>query len=274
MSDNFDRFLHEYRHEPDAQFAANLHRRLQALDTAPAQPRRWFWSRWARRDAQESRRHLAWKPRLAVAFMLLALLVGAATISPLRALATDILQQLGILSITNDPTMTERDLAQPYDPNAPQSEGIWLSGIGPFPSAAELSDQVGFAVYAPEWLPDGTSIIDRDALPLNGPPGRFSSVTLIGASAQAAPISLSQQPLETVVATEIPVGSAATSRVSVGDNEGVWIERTAWASRGSDVVYLDVLIWNADGFTFTLTSEPGIGLATLTAIAESLAPAR
>jgi hypothetical protein len=273
MSDDFDRFMDAYHAEPDQEFAKNLHARLTRLDAQAAQSA--YQRLWARftpgagsleyppnQKGQPMKPRSPWKVRLAATLMIIGFLVA---MPPFRALASDILQQLGVLTITNAPTYPEQELANPN--SVDRSVSLLLDGIGPIPSAADVSAEVGFPVYVPQQLPSGMSLLDRGVgrSETNSP----AIITLYTSNAQTDILMLAQQPLATA---ELRVGSAPTQKVMVGANEGVWVEHTAQGINLQELMYNNVLFWNADGYAFSLSGQTDMTLETMKSIAESLAP--
>lgn len=244
----------------------------QALREIQPTPRPDFYRRaadqpWlAAQPAARPRAVRRWSMGLAVAVALAALLL----VPPIRTFATNILGQLGLVTYTNEPSVLEKvaagtpvpeskAIAEILDPAARQNQ------LTP----AQLSAEIGAPVYAPPALPAGWSLGYRVAAAMpNGDKGALASFTLPDATS----LILIQHPTLTVPMTA-GVGAATVQQVTVGGNEGVWVEGFAFSQATPDAALKrgNSLSWEADGFTFSLLHESW-GLAELKAFAEALTP--
>ncbi|MBA3470324.1 MAG: DUF4367 domain-containing protein [Herpetosiphonaceae bacterium] len=282
MCEDFDRFMHDYRTDPDREFAASLHARLAHMDTQAEQSRqRGLLGRLLRRTGYETygsdqkgplmKPRSPWKIRLVVTMLAIAFFVA---IPPLRALATDILQQLGVLTITNAPTVVEQELATRPEDREKNLPSVGLDGFSSV-GAAQVSAAAGFPVYEPQYLPEGGRLFDWESIRIEDPTPRAAIISMYQISTKPTYLTLTQQPQSSLTSDEIQVGSATTQKVMVGSNEAIWIERIALAKTGpnnEELAYVNGLMWQADGYHFWLSGDTDTSLETLKSFAESLAP--
>ncbi|HEY1016807.1 MAG TPA: hypothetical protein VGE07_29110 [Herpetosiphonaceae bacterium] len=207
-----------------------------------------------------------WSMGLAVAVALVALLA----LPPIRTFATNILGQLGLVTFTNEPSIPEKLVA---GTPVPQAEAIAVVEV---PSAAanqltpaQLSAQIGAPVYAPPAMPAGWSLGYRVKADMaDGGKGALSAFTLPDQSS----LMLLQYPTRTVPMTS-GVGAATVQQVTVGGNEGIWMEGIAIThdTLANTLTRGNALSWEAGGFTFSLMHYTW-GLAEQKAFAEALTP--
>lgn len=266
MNEQHDDFLHAYREEPAADFAARL--RAQLGDPAPRSSARRVFDRLIPGRGGAAPRQGAWKLRLATMAAILVLLF---TVTPLRALATDILYQWGLITFTNDPTVP--DLRAAGLTPTPQSDDgidavIELDGEG-VEEAAVLSQQVGYPMYVPHYVPTNAKLFDRDTAEIDT--GGYAVGTGYMMSDNNL-LVISQTPSKPKE-RQFAVGEAGVESETVGANPAVWVEGIATSSQGSKVFRSNMLLWDADGYSFMLMSESStLDRATMKAIAESMAP--
>jgi hypothetical protein len=269
MNEQHDDFLHAYREDPAADFAARLRSQLDDMgQPAPQSFARRTLDRLMPGRGGAAPRQGAWKLRLAALAAILALLF---TVTPLRALATDILYQWGLITFTNNPTVPDL-LAAGLTPT-PQPGGgadgvIELDGVH-VDDAAVLSQQVGYPMYIPQYLPADATLFDRDTA--EGAPGEYAAATgyMMGDDSMLYILQRRSTPAE----GEYAVGDAGVSAETVGANTAVWIEGISTSHEGNKVSRGNMLIWDADGFQFTLMSQShNLDRAKMKAIAESMVP--
>jgi hypothetical protein len=269
MNEQHDDFLHAYREEPAAGFSSRLRAQLGELDhPAP----RSFASRALDRlipgRGGPAPLQGAWKLRLAAMAAILALLF---TMTPLRALATDILYQWGLITFTNDPTVPDlmaAGLTPTPRPGGGADAVIELDGIH-IDDAALLSQQVGYPMYIPQYLPADATLFDRDTA--ESASGEYAAATgyMMGDDSLLYILQRRSTPAE----GEYAVGDAGVAAETVGANTAVWVEGISTFNEGNKVSRGNMLIWHADGFQFTLMSQShNLDRAKMKAIAESMVP--
>jgi hypothetical protein len=269
MNEQHDDFLHAYREEPAADFAASLRAQLgEAGQPAPRSLASWVRDRLIPGRGGAAPRQGAWKLRLAATAAILALLF---TVTPLRALATDILYQLGVITYTNDPTMAEI-LTSGVTPTPPPTDipgkVIELDGVRVY-QIPVISRLVGYPVYAPQHVPIGAELYDRETSKVAaGEYLAISAYRLVGGDF----LYIEQTHVGFNIRGErIGVGSASVQPETVGANPAVWVEGIATNNAGATLQRSNMLMWDADGYTFTLQSA-SLDRAEMKAIAASMAP--
>lgn len=261
MNEPNDTFLHTYREEPDAGFAARLQTQLTELGP-PAADSALHRLLPGRRGTQ---RPGAWKMRLAAMAAVLALLF---TVTPLRALATDILYEWGVITFTNDPTWPELMAAGVTPTPLPESGvgvTIELDGQQVY-NIPKINQIVGYPVYVPQSTPAGATLYDRTAAEIG--PGEHMAVAGY-LMADGDLLTIFQHRLNKRERQQ-PVGQAIVLPETIGANSGVWIEGLSTQNQGAKLLRSNMLIWDADGYTFTLMGS--LDRAEMKAIAESMAP--
>ncbi|HYF64436.1 MAG TPA: hypothetical protein VD886_16550 [Herpetosiphonaceae bacterium] len=262
MNKQSDDFLHAYREEPEAGFAARLQGQLAGLGP-PAESSPFMRLMPGRAGAQ---RRGAWLPRVAALAAVLALLF---TVTPLRALATDILYKWGVMTFTNDPTIPELMAAGQTPTPVPDSGvgvTIELDGQQVY-NIPKINQIVGYPVYIPQPTPAGATLYDRTAAEIG--PGEHMAVAAY-LMADGGMLTILQHRVNKRE-RERPVGQATVQPETIGANSGVWIEGLSTQNQGAKLLRTNMLIWDADGYTFTLMGG-SLGRAEMKAIAESMAP--
>lgn len=202
----------------------------------------------------------------AAVFVLMTLLI--LTIPPLRALAQDILRQIGVITISNAPTAYDVYSTQPTIP--PDSTPI--PGVTPqiydmqTLSLEAAAAQTGFAVLVPHSLPARYRLTARDVWHQNG----VNSVTTIYHRPQPDDsLSISQtiyDPNEPDQSRQFDVGDAAVTDVTVRGLPGLFAEHvTTWPPGAM----INMLFWQEGEFTFMMQSSL-LTLDEILSIADSL----
>ena len=256
--------------QPTEKFAENLRSQAeQAYD-------RIYPPAYSPKHLPRSRRMLAWAGAAA-----LVLLLGMFLTSPGRALAQKIVQ-FGLFVFTNEPPAAEQMLtATPETVYTPRTVRADLSGAG---------DMAGFPVYFPTFLPEGyapaAQDVDRPVEVLFNSLGTVTKIEAMFEQARSGKIlSFSQIPLDP--AADVPLLNFGTGQtepqfVSVGGNDGVWLQDFSWGLRLDESgnpapVPYNLLIWeisteDGSSFQFWLGSEEQLPLGVMLQIAESIRP--
>jgi hypothetical protein len=269
MNEQHDNFLHGYREEPAADFATRLRAQLGEMDQpAPQSLASRLLDRLIPGRGGAAPRQGAWKLRLAAMAAILVLLF---TVTPLRALATDILYQWGLIRFTNDPTVPDL-MAAGMTPTPLPNDGpdtvIELDGVR-IDEAAVISQQVGYPMYFPQYVPADGKLFDRDSAEIAT--GEYVVATGYMMSDNNL-LVITQRHLD-LSEREYGVGDAGVEAETVGANPAVWVEGISTSNKGSKVFRSNILLWDADGYSFMLMSESNkLDRATMKAIAESMVP--
>ncbi|HEY1016439.1 MAG TPA: hypothetical protein VGE07_27260 [Herpetosiphonaceae bacterium] len=277
------------RLEPELAEFADLARRIAELDPAAHSrlggelPRRLR----AVRETIESRqskgdRIMTASPRrrALTTFAIAAGLLLALTLSiaPGRSALAAMLRQIGLIRVTDEPTVADELDGQPmpfWDPEAPAPT--------PLPAPTVLSDSAaeqafGAAVYEPGWLPAGFGLQVREVL--GGAAGAtalaFYTNPAQGGDTGPAFVKLSQTSGDPAQASSLAIGQAPTSDVTVRGQAGLWVDQAALMFKADGAgnitgAGINLLIWSEGANTFVLESNQ-LGQADLLAIAEALQP--
>jgi hypothetical protein len=229
---------------------------------------------------------------LSVVLALIAILIVVTlTVSPIRALAQEVIRQIGNFVITNEPTDAEQYVATlesgtpTLTPN-PEREIPEEMIVGRL-TVAQASDKAGFAVYAPAYLPEGYQLSTRDVLTT----GQSTTISADYQIELDPPLHNGQQMRGIIAITQNDVYSGTQAwNQGVGDTPivdvtvrglpGVWVEQVPiypfQDDQGKwDYARWNQLIWAEAGYTFMIQANiPAdlLPLAELLKIAESLVP--
>lgn len=219
------------------------------------------------------------------------LLLVTLTIPPVRALAQQVIHQIGSFAISNAPSDAEQYVATlesgtptptPY-PNGDAPEEM----IAGMLTAAQASDKAGFPVYAAAYLPAGYQLYIRDVLTttqsttsdtayrIELDPPLHNGAQMAGIIAIGQSLIASGAP-----AWEKGIGDTPLVDVTVHGQPGVWLEQVPVYPFQNDQGEWDYarwnqLIWAEAGYTFMIqTNMPSdlLPLVELLKIAESLRP--
>lgn len=203
----------------------------------------------------------------AAATLMLVLLV--LVIPPLNAFAQDILRQIGNLSLTNSPTLAERELNDLQDTTS-DTPLVLLT-------LEEASNQAGFAVLTPSYVPTDFTLVYRVV-------EESDSAKMVMTTYQLARNPKEDQSIwvyQGIVPDnqEYPVGDAAVVDVTVRGLPGVWVENVVTGveysaaadhtNGQSTLLRSNFLFWEENGFLFAIQS-PVLGLDETLKVAESL----
>ncbi|MFD3166789.1 hypothetical protein [Herpetosiphon sp. NSE202] len=263
MKNNHDDFLYQYQETPDLEFTTRLRDNLMAVDRAlPSAASVMAQSTPRMRDRR-------WSGRLRMLMGGVALLC-ALTLTPLRALATNILHELGLVQITNAPTYADMIAAgqtpTPQPPSVPQVSFTFDTQLT---ELAPIQAQAGYSVYQVDSLPAGVELQDRDIQHVVD--NDYAIATAYKQSGESRMIILIQV-REGKMLTNVPVGAAQTESVTINGAPGVWVDGVTFYDQEDGVMPSNKLIWNADGFSFQLVGVPSKALALQLAASVTPAP--
>ncbi len=228
----------------------------------------------------QQQQHKEIKPMRSPRFALMigCALVALLALTPVRSSLAAVLQQFGLIRVTDEPTSGQQVQGQQvpaYNPGLPEPTSIPFNTVA---SVETLSSQMGSHVYAATSVPAGYQLLERH---LNvGTIG--STVISYYANEQdttdtdQAMISLSQthQTQANSQAYDFAIGSAPTTPIQVRGVSGLWIEQAPLllADDGTGhftTLGVNVLVWNDGANSFRLESNR-LDLAAMQAFAESL----
>jgi len=204
-----------------------------------------------------------------VSIGLMALMVlGVLTVPPLRALAQDLLRQIGRITVSDAPSYYDVYSQQPtISPNSTPipdiTPQIYENRLLSLDEVSRLAD---FTVYAPSYLPARYRIGSRDLWQSDGLKSVTTSyhnpITYDGLSISQS-IYAVNEPDQT---RQFPVGDAEMVDVMVRGVGGLWVEGVTTWPEGST---LNMLFWQEGDFTFMLQTSR-LSQAEMIRIAESL----
>lgn len=207
------------------------------------------------------------------------LFVAFLSIPPLRAAAENLFIQIGNMFINNNPTDAEEYVAvmQSGTPT-PTLDPNWECADCPEPqimgklSADQASEQAGYQVLEPGYVPQGYELSTRDVLktgqttttstdyrkeleePLHDGM-QFAGIIAIGQTSFVA----EAQPWES------SVGDVPIVEVTVRGNPGAWLEQIPVypfqdAEGNWQYAYWNQLVWSEDGFNFMIQTNMPVDL--------------
>ncbi|ABX04660.1 MAG TPA: hypothetical protein DEF47_01830 [Herpetosiphon sp.] len=268
MATNHDDFLYQYQETPDPDFTTRLRDQLLAVDRVerilPPTTREAGIVHLA-----HGMRRRSWSGRIRALIGGVALL-GTLMVTPLHVLATDILYQLGLVQITNDPTYADMIVGgQTPTPQPTSIPQVSFTFDTEMTDLATIQSQAGYSVYQLNGLPPGSRVVDRDIQHVVD--ADYATATMYQLKGQLRTLILVQA-REGKLFTQMPVGQAQTESVTINGHAGVWIEGFTFLDQEAGVMESNNLIWNADGFTFYLSGVPSKEEGLLIAASLELTP--
>jgi len=220
-----------------------------------------------------------------------SLVLVTLTIPPVRALAQDIIHQIGSFMISNAPSDAEQYVATLESgtptPTPDPNGGIPEDVIAGLLTSGQASAKAGFPVYAAAYLPSGYQLYIRDVQTASQSTTIHTAYRIeldppLHNGAQMAGIISFEQSL---VASGAPtwekgIGDTPVVDVTVRGQPGVWLEQVPVYPFQNDQGEWDYarwnqLIWAEAGYTFMIqTNMPSdlLPLAELLKIAQVLTP--
>lgn len=249
-----DDFLTRFRKPPRAEFEANLYRRISKPMTVSTT----YFSR-----------------RLALTFaaVLLVLTVALAASPGARAMAANLLRQIGVM------TLSERPAGEPVLIAPPSPEQLALAEATATPIApASLSGaplevaiaQAGFQPYLPGYLPAGFTQVELVAAEYVDDYGLGHGMGIFVTYLSPTDGYLAVQTTGFDERTQdVPMGGRTMTDVVVKGQPGVWIEALPFASSLVSSQAVNMLLWSANGYVLAVQADQ-LPLAEVLKIAESL----
>jgi hypothetical protein len=241
-----DDFLKKYYKPPRAAFAADLYRRIsQPMQTKP--------------------KFLILRRAALASLLLLALLAVTLVVSPpARAFARQLFRQVGVFTLVDLSANPEAAGALAVSPTAqpPSTDAVVMAQ-----DAAEASLLAGFAVYSPDYLPQGYALSGAWSLMEQGSGkvvvSRYQDAgghfLLINQSRYAAGDHFEQSYAANEQVTDVTVRGGA----------GVWIEGRLMGDEPAALLPTSWLMWEQDGVNYTLISD-ALSQKEMLQVAESL----
>ena len=266
--------------QADVTFAASL----ASLDVAAdsGELRRALRQKWAGKQTKES---VGMTRRVVTAGIVVGIvLVGLLAVPPLRSFAQSILREIGGISLSGDRTLVERiadgeesDAGTRDTPDGPEMPPTAAPPANL--SSDEVAELADFEGWLPTFVPDGYEQTSHYvAADYKGNPLIMTGYTRV-AGEEVSFFTLDQ--MVTKENIEEPfgrwdVGNAEISDVTVNGTQAVFVEGANIVAVPDDAnengfrpAPANILIWTAEGFTFTLVAND-LGQAELIAVAESV----
>lgn len=212
---------------------------------------------------------------LIVLTLLVLILSLSLTIQPVRALAGQILGQVGFFNFTNETAVPEEWIGQENFNSAAQSTSLPeedLRGI----SESEAEQQVGFVLYTPAYFPECFTLNSRNILAGQDTPMVLTAYHCPGqvSGYDAVFLNLYQARLQGEPATEFPIGDAQPVEITVRGQKGLWIDQAPIGVQSSregktELMPVNMLVWEESGFLFQLHSNK-LSQEEMLRVAESL----
>lgn len=249
-----DDFLNQFREPPRSEFAASLYQRISKMYT---QPNIFL------------RRRLAWTFSVLVAMLTITLAVSPSA----RALAADLLRQIGVLTLDSRPVGEPVIIAPPSAEQLARANATAtpISPASQFGAPLERAvAEAGFLPYLPGYLPDGFSQVSivaaeyLDDQQIGHGMGIFAdyrSETDGYLSIQTSRFDGREQ--------NIPTGGLSLTDVTVHGQSGVWIEGLPFESSLTPSRTINMLLWQEGDFVLAIQADR-LSLEEVLKIAERL----
>lgn len=225
------------------------------------------------------------RPALTGALIVLALLVVVITVPPLRVMAQDVIDSIGRLFLTRQPTAAEQEFA---------SEELRFEDMVPEPlTLTQAQERVDFPIRLPSYLPEGVALHNVTVTE------EQDSVVVTLTYGGPYLLTIEQMDLREEGTFTLPLGDAVIPQpVMVGEVDGVWLEHVpagigGLASEEQPEVfahrllfYENILTWEEEGRIYVISTnsskppesdglivtleEPALSLAEVVRIGESL----
>lgn len=210
-----------------------------------------------------------------VVVALLAVMISLSlTIQPVRALAGQILGQVGLFNFTNGQAIPDEWIGQ-------KNFG-GVSNAAPMPvkdlmglSQEEVEQQAGFAVLTPGYVPQCFGLNSRIVLLEQTTPGVLTAYLCSGQSGyEDVFLNVIQTQLGNEPKVEFQIGDAQPVEVTVRGHAGLWIEQAPIGVRSNregatELMPVNMLVWEEDGFHFQMQSNQ-LAKEEMVKVAESL----
>jgi hypothetical protein len=209
---------------------------------------------------------------------LVLVLIASLALPPVRTFAEGILRRIGGITLSDNPTAIQEMEGTPMPTLDPNAEPLPTIAPPRQLSAEEAAALAGFPLYVPDMLPAGYELAFRDGT------GQESGVASITTSYYEQPATRESGFLLLTQAVypadaegplgEWAVGDAPISDVTVRGLPGVFVDGAPIMGSvdpegNVETQGLNILIWEEEGYTFSLTSNT-LSLEELLAIAESM----
>lgn len=250
-----DDFLTRFRKSPSPEFAATLYERISKPMT--------------------TQHRVLPRLRLALTFAaIVAMLTITLAASPgVRALAADLLRQIGVLTLSDRP-IGESVVIAPPSPEQLARVNATATPLPP-PSQSDTPLEVaiaraGFQPYWPGYVPAGYTQVGIEAAEYVDDQhiGFGMGIFITYLSKTGGYLSIQTTRFDQR-AQDIPIGGHTITDVSVGGQPGVWIEDLPFESSQTPSQTIDMLLWQEDDFVLAIQTDR-LPLDKVLRIAESL----
>lgn len=213
--------------------------------------------------------------RLAVTFaVLVAMLTITLAASPAaRALATDFLQQIGVLGLSDRPAGEPVLIASPSPEQITQAQATSTPFSPSSQSGTPLERAIaeaGFQPFLPKYLPDGFTQISIVAAQYvdDQQTGHGMGIFADYVSNVEGYLSIQSSRFDGR-AIDIPTGGLSVTDVTVNGQAGAWVEGMAFNSPHSSSKTINMLLWQQGDYVLAVQTDK-LPLEEVLKIAESL----
>ena len=255
-----DHFLFEFQEQPRAEFADALYQQIN-------------------KPLQKTFRYSA-NRRVAVCFSLaiLVLVLTVMYIPPARVFAQEIIQRIGNLFITNQPTYAEQfetaiNSATPSP--SPSASPVVVDWRAPgLLSMDEATALAGFQVADLSQIPDLLPVIYR-FVTTPEPQNQYTRVTTTYSNGIQY-LTFCQTVYQPDANPQtLPVGESPITQITVQGVDGLWIENLRLSTyvdenNQVDPQFANLLVWEVSGIEYSLQSTPGMPQDEMLEIANSM----
>lgn len=255
-----DHFLYEFQEKPRAKYADALYHKIN-------------------NPLIKTFRYSA-NRRVAVSFLLaiLVLVLTVLFIPPARVIAQEIIQRIGNLFITNQPTYAEKfetaiNSATPSPSPSARPEVVDWQAPGLL-SMDEAAAQAGFQVAYLSQIPDLFTVVYR-FVSTPDPQNQYTQVTTTFSNG-IQNLAFSQTVYQPdAIPQTLPVGESPVTQITVQGVDGLWIENlrlSTYVDENNlvDPQFANLLVWEVSGMEYALQSTPGLSQAEMLEIANSM----
>lgn len=215
--------------------------------------------------------------QIAAVFAVLALILSLSFIlPPVRALAGQVLDQIGLFTFTNEAAIPQEWIGQ-ENFNAAGGATATPQPVqsGAILSEQEAEEQAGFDLVTPGYLPQCFSLNGRNLSGEQDAPTIWTAYHCPGETVyEDVFLYIDQTRLKDRSTTDFAIGDAQPVEVTVRGQKGLWIERAPIGVQSNregktELMPVNLLLWEEDGFFFQMRSNRLTGEEML-AVAESL----
>lgn len=215
--------------------------------------------------------------RFAVLFALIALFLSLSlTIQPVRALAGQMIGQIGLFHFTQEAAIPDEWIGQENFQSAANATSTplpiqSLNGL----SREDAEQKAGFAPLSPGYLPACFSFNSYNLLDRQGAPSLLTAYECPGESIyDRVFLELDQTRMQGGKKIDYPIGDAQPVEIALRGQTGLWINQAPIGVQTdrdgkTQQMAVNLLVWEEDGFFFQMRSNQ-LSQEEMVKIAESL----